>query len=427
MTPEEQEAAAKAAAASTTTTDAPPAEKIYDIEKGWVDKPKDVAFTNQEFVPLKAPASTAPADAPPKTDPPKTDPPVDDKAKVDTLPPAPVFNKEKYSKYGMDKEDDVFSALDNLDAMVKENDELKKRPTTVQHKSPTHEKLFNYLEQYPESTWSEVLKTGGEILGMDPDVADGVKVLQEAFIISHPMVSRDDAKKLFAHQHTNKYNLKPKAEYEDPAQYDRDKDLKDIEMKIEVDKARTVVRETKAKLTVAPKPDAAIAAKKEAPAEQVQAYTRDIDNVLNGITKGSGAAYFEKDTIRVKSDEKGEPIINIQLPPDKLKELKETMLVHIKNPGLYDNSGKIPNFDPVKGTLQLAFALWPEWISQQMAKQVDTLANIKKVEQIASITPDKLETIQGKDIKTMSPDDQFRELARKEKEKREAQGQQPVR
>lgn len=421
MTPEEQEAAAKAAAASTAT---PPAtatdnsNKVYEIGKGWVDKPATVEFANPDFAPHKEPViveqKPTTTTEPPKTDPPKTDPPVTT---------TPAFNKDKYSKYGIEKEEDITTTLDALDTLMKENEELKKKPAEIPFESETHKKLYDFLKPYPESSWQEVLKTGAEIVGMDPDAADGTKVLQEAFVISHPMVSREDAIILFQEQHANKYNLKPKEEYEDPARFERDKKLKEIEMKIEVDKARQVVREKKAQLTVAAKTETAAASKFEAPADQVRAYTQEIENVLNGTTKGSGLAFLDKDTIRVKADDKGEPMINIQLPADKLKELKETALVHIKNPHSYDKSGKISNFDASKDTLRLAFALWPEWISQQMAKQVDTLASIKKAEQIASTTPDKIETVAGKDVKTMSVDEQLRELAKKEKEKRENGGQ----
>lgn len=396
--------------------------KIYDLEKGWVEKPKDVEFANATFTPPKTdpPTGTEPAKTEPETPPAegtKTD-------VVKTDPPASTFAKEKFSKYGIEKEEDVFSTLDNLDSLMKENDELKKRPTEPQFKTETHKKLYSYLEQYPESTWNEVLKTGGEILGMDPDAADGTKILQEAFVLQHPMVSREEAIMLFQDEHEVKYNLKPKEEYEDPAKYDRDKKLNETRMKIEVDKARNIVREAKGKLTVEKKTETP--ASREIPAETIQNYTQEVEKVLDGTNKGTGLAFLDKDFIRVKSDEKGTPIINIQLPADKLKELRETAVFHLKNKSSYDNNGKISNFDAAKDTLRLAFALFPEWISQQMAKQVDTLANIKKAEEIASATPDKIETVKGKDVTTMSIDEQARELAKKEKEARE-RGQQPRR
>lgn len=401
-------------------------EKIYEIGKGWVEKPANLEVANPLSKPASSSSEPPPAPAPEKTDPPAggtegANPPTE---KKDTLPPpSGTFDKEKFSKYGIEKEEDVFSTLDAVDDLMKENEELKKRSTEVKHKSPTHEKLFNFLEQYPESTWNEVLKTGGEVLAIDVDAADGKKVLQEAFVLQHPMLSREDAIFEFEQEYAEKYNLKPKEEYEDPAKFEQDKRRAEIRKKVEEDKARQVVREAKSKLTVE-KPATPAAAPAQAPAEQVQVYTREIDNVLNGTTKGNGLAYIDKDFIRVKSDEKGEPLINIQLPPDKVKELRETALIHVGNPGVYDKSGKIPNFDAAKGTLQLAFALWPDWISQQMAKQVDILANIKKAEQIASTTPDKVETTQGKDVKGMSSDEQFRVMAQKEKEAREKNQQQ---
>jgi hypothetical protein len=103
----------------------------------------------------------------------------------------------------------------------------------------------------------------------------------------------------------------------------------------------------------------------------------------------------------------------------------------VKRTDVYDKSGKIPNFDAADLAQQMAYLLFDKngevnpkgerWLTSQVTKQIKTLAETLKIEQIAQKQPDKKTIAAGKEGK-LSIEEQFAEHGRREAAERSSKG-----
>ena len=120
----------------------------------------------------------------------------------------------------------------------------------------------------------------------------------------------------------------------------------------------------------------------------------------------------------MEKDEDGSELYSIVLDESERNQVAKAMKAYVQRSDVYDNSGKINNFDPVALARTFSEILFGDKMSKQRNKQIKILAQGTKAEQIASRQPDKVSKSQGKTV-GLSIDEQFRELAKVEAAKRQ--------
>ena len=148
----------------------------------------------------------------------------------------------------------------------------------------------------------------------------------------------------------------------------------------------------------------------EIPAETVKQYTDAVQKFFN---PAPGQTFNQ---FQYVSDDGKDVLHTLVLDADKQKDIQEFVMNYVKRPEFYDKSGKIPNFDPQEIAKTGLRMLHGDWMEDQLWAAVKTVAAKLRAEQIAGTKPDK-ESKGGGDVK-LSVDDQFAELARKQKEAR---------
>lgn len=319
------------------------------------------------------------------------------------------FIQKKFSKFEIKSSKEIIEALEATDKLAEELETERKKVKEPEFKSEQEKKLFTFLSDFDEKNWGEGMKTAAEIINLDPDKADGKKVLQEAFVLKKKHLSREDAIELFNDQYDERFKLN-KEDFDDDALYVKRKRIVDIKLKDEEDEARSFLRTKKEELKA--KPEEKKAPEPELSKEVVKKYEGEVDNFFSA--KGG----FKQFSFPAGAD--GKAVIKVELDAEKKKILADHMKKYVSRTDMYDKSGKIPNFDASEVAIQLTHLLWKEngipWITNQILKQVDTLAQVKKAEDIGKTKPDKQAKAKGDvSLKDMDPEDQMRVLAERNK------------
>jgi hypothetical protein len=93
------------------------------------------------------------------------------------------FIQKKFSKFEIKSSKEIIEALEATDKLAEELETERKKVKEPEFKSEQEKKLFTFLSDFDEKNWGEGMKTAAEIINLDPDKADGKKVLQEAFVL----------------------------------------------------------------------------------------------------------------------------------------------------------------------------------------------------------------------------------------------------
>lgn len=399
--------------AEEAATAAPATEKVYDISKQvYVDKPI-VDTTSDE----KPPEEVTPPEEKKPDEKPEKEPEAkkDEVAKPKDFEPG-AYIKEKWGdKFGLDSEaalEKTLAAqqkmLADLQKLQTENETLKK-PSDPVYRSEQEKKIAEFLKPYDPSKFGDGLNTVAAIMGIDPVNISARQALEEAYIIRHPDLTRQEATELFADEYdAGKLN---RDDFDNDEAYEKKKRIYDIKEKNEVAQARKELADKKESLKAPPeekKPDVNKPA--EAPEAAVKAYTKDIETFFNP-SKGK-----KFDSLHYLSDDEKETYYTLVLDEEKIEDVKGFMKAFVENPASYTKDGKIPNFTPQELAKTALRLLHGDWMEESIWKQVKVLATKLKAEQIAGIDPDKKSTGTG-DVK-LSVTDQFAALGQKEAEKR---------
>lgn len=408
-----------------TTTEEVKTEKVFDLATGkYIEKPIEGEQGRNERRPIYGEGDGSgggeddgnkPADDGNK---PKPAEPTNQE------PPAPAFEpgsyiKEKFGeKFGIESESDLQELLESQEKLVQIAEASKQRVAELEKAEPQYrteqeKKIAEFLKPFDPSKFGEGLNTVASIMAMDPMSVSGKVAMEEAYVIAHPELTREEAKELFSSDEWSKYQV-DKNNFDTDEDFLKAKRLSDIRLKSAEDQARKVLLQKKEELKAAPpKPDAQPARVEkpaEAPKESVSIYQKELDK------------YFIPDKDKVfdrinyYSDDQKTLLASVVLDKQRLDDVKGFVSQYIKNPTIYDKDGKIPNFDPQELTRTAIRILHGDWYEEQLFNQIKVMAGRLTAEQIAGTTPDK-RSAAGGDAK-LSVDDQFAELAKKEKEKR---------
>ena len=426
-------------------------EKVFDLNKGeFIDKPiEGIQGQNPKMPIYPTPEEIAAKEAAAKNNPPDPEPGKTEQQIADEKAAAaaeaakkaadeaaakaaqqPIFEPNDYiktkfnEKYGVESESDLDEILQSTSEVVTKYQELEakyqeleKKAAEPRYRTEQEQKIAEFLSSYDPDKFGEGLSTIGSILAMDPANVSGRTALEEAFIISHPNLSRDEAKELFSEEFSTKYQV-DRNNFDSDEAFARAKKLADIKMKDAESEARKVLLAKKEELKAKP-PTSAPETKKdqppankpaEIPAETVKQYTDAVQKFFN---PAPGQTFNQ---FQYVSDDGKDVLHTLVLDAEKQKDIQEFVMNYVKRPEFYDKSGKIPNFDPQEIAKTGLRMLHGDWMEDQLWAAVKTVAAKLRAEQIAGTKPDK-ESKGGGDVK-LSVDDQFAELARKQKEAR---------
>lgn len=411
----------EAAATETPVEEKPVTEKVFSIkDNGYIDKPVDgnptiSAETAKLLLDGSKPAEEVKAEVKPAEEVKKEEVKPEDKPLA--FEPG-TYLKEKFGeKFGIESEQELQEILDSQDALVEKFTELQTKYKELEN-NPTYrtdqeKKIAEFLKPYDPTKFGEGLNSIAAIIGMDPAAVSGRTAMEEAYIINHPDLTRDEAKELFTEEYDVRFKLN-KDDFDTDEAYNQRKRINDIKLKNEEANARKILVEKKELLKAKPEEKQTATQENkpiEVPAEVTQKYTQEIEKFFNPEKNKTF------DRFQFKSDDGKETLYEMILDKKQLAELKGFMSDYYKNPNNYSKDGKTANFAPQELVGTASRLLHGDWREQQLWKQVKVLAQKMKAEQIAGTSTEK-KSSGGGDMK-MSVTDQFIKLGQQEQAKRQ--------
>lgn len=321
-------------------------------------------------------------------------------------------------KYGVKSEADFKEILDESVKILDENEkltakiaELEKAPKEPAFKSESQKAVFEMLKDYDPERIPDGLNMLAALVSMDVTKTDPKMLLEQKFIMEHPELNIERARRKFQRDFDAKYSIN-EDEFEDPQDLKEKK--KDIEedLEIEAAQARKFLKEKQKEVKIKSEQ------KDEKPEESVN------EHVQQSIAKNT--AEFDEHfkgihTLTFQVDEKDpKNLFNYEFSKDELARIKNLMDNHLKHPSSYDDKGNmIGGFDPESKFQTAAFAVCGQQITERALKFAQKYAQVIKAEDIASRKPERKAKSAGRQ-QSMSIDDQAERLAKKKKEERES-------
>lgn len=328
----------------------------------------------------------------------------------------PEVKEEKFDinaylkdKHGIDSEDDLEKILKYNQTVKGELEEEKKKEPV--YKSDKEKKIAEFLKPYDLDRLSEGLENASTLVGMDIEKIDERRALEEAYILKNIDLTREEAKQLYNREYKRKYDVKEDS-FEEKADFEEEKTLVAIQKKKDVAEARRFLNSKKEELKFK-EPE-----KKEEPKKEIEISKETIGGYSSQIHKvmddGKGKKF---DHLEFQADEKDPSLkVKVMFTPEEFKEIKELAVNYLRDPKLYDENKKIPNFEPLAHVKTVAYALFGDKIHEQGIRAAFTLGKSLRAEQLAGVKTDKESKGKGEDG-IPSIDDQFRQLAQQKREK----------
>lgn len=405
--------------------------KVLDLTKGeFVEIPKDKTnFTNpplEKFNNEPDPEPEKPEEGKETPKPEEVKPEGDGKKPEETTKKDETktfepgsYLSEKWGKYGVKGEEDVEKAFTERNDLSQKNTalqaELEKVKNEPKYRTDQEKKIAEFLQPYDPSKFGEGLSTIAELMSMDPANISQKRALEEAFILKHPDLSREESKELFNEEYGPKFNLN-RDDFDSDEAYQKKKRLIEITLKNEEANARRELSQKKESLKAVEKPaeekkETKTDDRPELPKETIDGYHKQIDAFLKPDEKRV------IDRINYLSDDGKELLASTVFSKEQQENIRNVMRQYVQNPASYGDDGKITNFDAQELHKSVARMIYGDFMEDSLLKQVKAIASKLKAEQIAGIDPDKKSSGEGE--AKLGIDDQFRQLAAKEKEKRE--------
>lgn len=344
---------------------------------------------------------------PPKTEPETKAPPAKEIAKEE--PKTPDFAAYLKEKYEIDSEEDLSKIL-KYNETVKGELEAEKKKEPV-YKTDKEKKIAEFLKPYDLDRLSEGLENASTLVGMDIEKIDERRALEEAYILRNIDLTREEAKKLYAKEYRQKYDVKEES-FEEKKDFEEEKELIAIQKKKDVAEARRFLNGKKEELKFKEPEKPKEEPKKdiEIPKETIGGYSSQIHKIFDSKEKPFDRMEFQAD------EKDATQKVNVVFSKDQLKQLKEASVDYLRFPGIYDANKKIPNFEPLAHVRTVANALFGDYIHEQGIRAAFTLGKSLRAEQLAGVKPDKESKGQGEEG-IPSEIEQFRRLAEEKKKK----------
>lgn len=303
------------------------------------------------------------------------------KKKDDTLMDPDQFFAHTYGeRYGIKTQAELDNVIENSLDLMGEHEALQEKYKKLEEESKKpkfasdkQQKAYEFLSQYDLDRQGEALDTFAKLLSMDPDNTDGVILLEEQFVHQHPEWTRNEAQKMFKKEYNRKYLLdRNKFEGTDEEFKQEQEDLKIME-KGEVARAKSYLKEQKAKYK---------------PAEKEVAKTNEV--VTKAIEKTAESYHDHFDKVKeIPFEHDGEKYI-FDLDADKKEQVSSAIDAWVKNPANYNEKGELKGIkNPGEVVDMLVGSLFLKDIVTSMIGQIKNQTNTKRVDEIAVKHPKK--------------------------------------
>ena len=296
---------------------------------------------------------------------------------------------------------------DLKDTETKLEEAKQAKPT---FKSPKEEKAYEFIQKYGVDKFANGLGDYARLLGMEPDEMNEKLALQEAYVLEHSNLDRDDALYLFNNEYKEKYDL-DREDFEEEAKFDKESRLRGIKKKNDVSDARSFLKEQKEKFSAPDKPDAEKDDKSktvEANPEAVKKYSKTVKESMDGFN----SLIFEVDKDKDNS-------FTYKLNDKQLNKVELALNNYVNDPRNYNDKGEIVDFDAEQSKVNVAAALFGLEMVEEAIKHGITIGETKKVDSNSKRKPTrKAKSDQPTDGDAGSEMDQFEQMGEKMAKKR---------
>lgn len=315
------------------------------------------------------------------------------------------INNEQEFREILDHSVDLLDTNEKLTARVKE---LEEKPTEPVFKSENHKAVYEMIKDYDPDRIPDGLNMVAALVGMDLDKTDNKLILEQHFIMEHPELPLDKARKKFQRRFEEKYTVSDDA-YEDPEDLKEKREDLESDLAMDAAKAKKAIKEKQKEYKIKSEAKDEPVKVNEEVQSSIARYTSEFNDYFSGL-----------DTLSFQVDDNDpKNLFNYKFSKEELAKIKNVMDNHLKHPAAYDAKGNlIGGFDPEEKFQTAAFAVSGQLITQQALKFAQKMAQVIKVEDIAKKKPDRKAKVQGKP-QDMSIDAQADRLAAKRKAERE--------
>ena len=313
-------------------------------------------------------------------------------------------------KYGVKSEEDLATILseseellDEVASLRQEVKELKEKPTGPVFKSKTQEAVYNALKDYDPERLPDGIHMVAGLINMDLEKTDPKLILEQAFIMEHPELSLDRARKKFQRKFEETYTISNPDDLE-PAELKEKKEDLESDLEIAAAKAKKFIKEKQAEFKVKSENKIETEEVPKEVQEGIASHTREFEEHVSGI-----------DELTVADDDNDKYPFHYKFSKEQMGRIKKVVGDHLKNPSSYDAKGKlIGGFDPEEKFQQAAFLVAGAEMLQEARKSAKKIAQIIKVDEVSTKKPKRVAKSSG-DVQDMSIDAQAERLAAKKK------------
>ncbi|HTJ52615.1 MAG TPA: hypothetical protein VL443_24335 [Cyclobacteriaceae bacterium] len=318
-------------------------------------------------------------------------------------------------KYGIKSEEDLSTILseseellDEVASLREENKALKEKPNTPSFKSKTNEAVYNALKDYDIDKLSDGIHMIAGLISMDLDKTDPKLILEQAFIMEHPELSLDKARKKFQRRFDEKYTIQ-NADDLDPADLKEKKEDLESDLEIDAAKAKKFIKEKQADFKTKSEDKVETEEVPKEIQEGIASHTKEFQEHMTGI-----------DELIFADDDNDKHPFRYKFSKEELGQIKKIVGDHLSNPNAYDGKGKlVGGFDPEEKFQQAAFLVAGPKMVEEARKSAARIAQIIKVEDVAQKKP-KRKAVGSGDIQDDSIDAQAERMAKKKEAERKA-------
>jgi hypothetical protein len=304
------------------------------------------------------------------------------------------FSSKLKEDYGLDNEEALQELIDNALEIEKKNEELvaeleevKKKPGEPVFKSETQKKVYEFIKDYDPERVQDGLHAYATLVGMNVEKNDPKLLLEQQFLMKHPNLPIDKARKKFEKNFNEKYLIN-EDDFDDKAKYQDAKEDLETDLEIEADEARKFLKEKQKEFKVSSENK-----KEEANTPEVN---EKVEVAMTAILSETKAHMAEVTTLNFQDDEDEDIIHTHEFTKEQLKMINETMTAIAKSPSSYNSKGQLNGFADVEDLFQAAaFLLFRREISAGLLGFAKKLAPKIKVEEIGKKKPSRKATAKG--------------------------------
>lgn len=315
-----------------------------------------------------------------------------DKTKeVDPIIADEVIAKALEDKYEISSYKDLVETLEGVDALVDahekviaENKKLKEAKPELEFQSDSQKKVYEFLTKtgYDPSKIGEGILTHAKLITMDLSKdADPKMILEEAFVIDHPELTREEARIKFERKYKNEYTV-------DKAKFDDDKDYNEEVQHVEIDKKTAVAKATEflKKKQSEFKPD-----EKEGKKEVAEVkLTKEVDDGIKRTVAGFRKYMDGLETLTFTDEKNPSNTFTYSVPKRTQKQVLEAGTNWLSKAELYNEKGEIPsNHNAEEYAHNVTMSLVWRDVVEKMLRHTDQKAAIITAERIAEKKPER--------------------------------------